>query len=47
METSNLPDAEFKTTVIKISKEHIENFNKIRKYIEMIKKETVINEEYN
>ena len=47
MKAIKLPDTEFKTTVIKISKEHIENFNKIRKYIEMIKKETVINEEYN
>ena len=47
MEASNLPDTEFKNILIRLLKEFSENFNSMKKDIETLKKEPVINEEYN
>ena len=38
MEASKIPDTEFKTIVIKVLKELSENFNSIKKDMEIIKK---------
>ena len=38
MEASKIPDTEFKTRVIKVLKELSENFNSIKKDMEIIKK---------
>ena len=38
METNKLPDTDFKTMVIKMLKEHSENFNNMEKDIETIKR---------
>ena len=38
MEASKIPDTEFKTIVIKVLKELSENFNSIKKEMEIIKK---------
>ena len=47
MEASNLPDTEFKNILIRLLKEFSKNFNSMKKDIETLKKEPVINEEYN